>query len=184
MRIFIAIDLDPNLKNSLQDLIRKLQKTGSHVKWVGLQGMHLTLKFLGETDPETILSVEGEIRRAVSEYSPFSLTFSGTGVFPGESRPRVLWIGLHDEPVLLRLQKSLEEGLKGLGFPAESRPFRPHLTLGRVKGPSGLRDVGADFSKYRDSYFGEMRVDRVALFQSVLKPAGAQYNILSEFPFP
>lgn len=111
------------------------------------------------------------------------LTVSGTGAFPPGSRtPRVLWAGVQAAPSLSLLQEEIEAGCETLGFARETRPFSPHLTLGRVKSPAGLAPVLQEFEKSREAAFGEMIVGRLTFFQSTLKPSGAEYSIIREFP--
>ena len=184
MRVFVAIDLDPGLKKTVREFVEVVRKTGAAVRWVDSGGMHLTLKFLGEIDPRTVPSVEEEIRRASALSRRFPLVLEGTGCFPGGRRPRVLWIGIREEPALGDLHKRLDEGLARLGFVQEERPFHAHLTIGRVKGPGGLSGVLGELEKSRTALFGTMAVEKVTLFQSILRPAGAEYRVVTEFDLP
>lgn len=184
MRIFIAIDLDSELKKTLQDLVLKLKKTGADIRWISFQGMHLTLKFLGEVGQDSIPAVENVLRTAASGHSRFPLALRGTGTFPGGKSPRVLWIGVKEEPALMDLQKEVELGLEKEGYPLEERPFHPHLTLGRVKSPSRVREAVLELEKFRDTVFEEMTVRKVTLFESILRPQGAEYRAVSEFDLP
>lgn len=183
MRTFAAIDLDLELKQSLQDLILKLKRTGADVRWVGFQGMHLTLKFLGEVGEDRVPAVEGGLRRAAAASSSFPLVLQGTGTFPEGRSPRVIWAGFKEEPALLALQTAVEDGLEREGFPREGRAFHPHLTLGRVKSPSGIQKAIFELEKYRGFLFGEMTARKLTLFESVLKPQGAEYRAISGFEF-
>ena len=145
--------------------------------------MHLTLKFLGEIDEARVFQVKKLMEETTASFKTFSLKLRGTGFFPPNPKyPRVLWIGTVSEATLLELQERLESGLEGLGFARENRPFHPHLTLGRVKNPSGLRDVITELEKAKEAEFGEMSVARITLFQSTLKPTGAEYTVLYESP--
>jgi 2'-5' RNA ligase len=181
MRTFIAIDLEPGLKRALEDLIRKLKRTGADVRWVDARGMHLTLKFLGEVEAAAIPDLEQEVRQASSVHTRFPLVLRATGTFPDGKSPRILWAGVAEEPALMSLQKAIEAGLEKRGFPAEARPFHPHLTLGRVKSAAHVHEAAAELEKYRDTVFGEMTARTVTLFESVLKPQGAEYKVVAEF---
>jgi len=181
VRSFIAIDLEPEIKKTVQDLIQKLKKTGADVRWVNIQAMHLTLKFLGEVGPEALPGVEAVLNLAASGRPGFPLALHGTGAFPNGESPRVLWVGITEEPSLMGLQEDIDQGLEMEGFPREQRAFHPHLTLGRVKSPSGIRKAVLELDKYRDISFGEMAVRKVALFESILKPQGAEYRVAAEF---
>lgn len=184
MRTFIAIDLDPELKKALQDLVLKLKRTGADIRWVNFHGMHLTLKFLGEVGQDKLPAVENVLKEAAAASSRFPLVLMGTGTFPGGKSPRVIWAGFKEDPALLSLQKAVEDGLEREGFPREEREFHPHMTLGRVKSPSRVREALVELEKYRETSFGEMTARKVTLFESVLKPQGAEYRAVSEFELP
>lgn len=181
MRTFIALDLDPAIKTALRSLIQELKKSGTAVKWVGTEGMHLTLKFLGEISPDQVGIVQEGLRNAASHVSFFPVVVSGTGCFPNVSKPRVIWAGIEKSDALLELQKYVEKEMGSRGFPRENRPFHAHLTLGRVKGLTNIRSVIAEVEKYQEAVFGEMVVRRMTFFQSVLRPEGAEYRVISEF---
>lgn len=180
MRAFIAVDLDPALKAAVQDLIRALEGTRAEVRWTKPGGYHLTLKFLGEIDEPTVERVKAVLRAAASRHKAFPLRLHGTGAFPGERGPRVLWLGIEAGPELTALQSDLEAALEAEGFLREGRPFKPHLTLGRVKGPDRLDKVMAELAKHADDDLGGMTAVKVALFESRLRPDGAEYHVVDE----
>lgn len=183
MRTFIAIDLSPEIKARLYSLVERLVPLSREVKWVHQDSMHLTLKFLGEVDDRQAARVEDLLQAITPKYDPMPMTFKGTGSFPPGSRsPRILWVGVEAGPSLAALEEEVEGGCEKLGFVRERRPFRPHLTLARVKSPSGLGPVLREFEQGRDESFGEMLLRRLTFFQSKLKPGGAEYSILREFP--
>jgi len=182
MRAFIAIDLDPEIKKNLMDILRRLKRLApQNVGWVKEHGLHLTLKFLGEIDEIQATQIKDLMKDIAGTTKPFPMEMKGTGFFPPASRhPRVLWIGTTEQPLLAELQERFEDGLEKIGFSREDRPFHPHLTLGRIKGPFALAEIIAELKKQEAAAFGEMIVNKVALFQSVLKPTGAEYSILEE----
>jgi 2'-5' RNA ligase len=185
MRAFIAIDLDQSIKSELSALVSRLARSRAEVRWVKLQGMHLTLKFLGEVSADSeVPRLEKALRAAVQGTEKFELTLSGTGAFPDLRRPRVLWVGVEPCPALDSLQGRVESFLEKEGFLREERPFKPHLTLGRVKGRSGLEAALAELRKNETRTFGSMTVSRLSLFESRLKPDGAEYRVVSEIPIP
>jgi 2'-5' RNA ligase len=181
MRTFIAIDLDAGLKDTLLELVGRLERKGADVRWIRPQGLHLTLKFLGEVGPEKLPAVTEAVRKAASGRRPFALAVQGSGTFPGGRSPRVLWVGVREEPELMGLQEDIETALEREGYAREARPFHPHLTLGRVKGPSGVERTVRELDKSRETVFGEMMVRKAAMFESVLKPQGAEYRVVKEF---
>lgn len=183
MRTFIAVDLSPEIKSRLAELVGRLVPLGGDVKWVTRESMHLTLKFLGEIDEMKEAQVEDLLEGISARQAAFPLACRGTGSFPPGSRsPRVLWVGVQAGPALASLQEEIESGGERLGFERESRPFHPHLTLGRVKSSSGIARVLREFEEAKGTSFGEMTVRSVVFFQSRLRPSGAEYKVLREFP--
>ncbi len=182
MRTFIAVELDPSIKENLTDLLGKLQRAGGDVRWIRPRGMHLTLKFLGETSEEQAEEVKEGLDRACSDVPPFPLRLRGTGSFPpGKKNPRVLWVGVEENRTMHLLQERIEREMEKIGFPAEKRTFHPHLTLGRVKSPQRLEKAIAVLAEHAGSDFGSMTVDRVTFFRSILKPSGPEYSKLGEY---
>ncbi len=184
MRMFIAVDLDPAIKATLFDFIKGLKKINDRdVSWVREDALHLTIKFLGEISPDGLDAIKAALTEITRPIRSFPLILKGTGYFPSNPRAiRVLWAGVFQQPTLMGLQREIDFRLQIQGFPAENIPFNPHLTLGRVKSPQKLRDVLAELERHQYSAFGKMTVDRIKLFESRLKPAGAEYTVLGEFP--
>jgi 2'-5' RNA ligase len=182
MRAFIAIELDRPIKEALIGLVRELRSTRADVRWVAPAGMHLTLKFLGPIDDGQALRVKDIMVRAAGRHHAFPLKLEGTGAFPGEGSPRVLWVGIAAADELAALQADLDTALEAEGFEREKRDFRPHLTLGRVKGPDRLPRAMAELAKRRDESFGSMVATRITLFESLLHPEGAEYRTVLEVP--
>ncbi len=180
MRAFVAIDPSPEIRDRLRALIGELEKTRGDVRWSGPGGMHLTLKFLGPVDEARAARIGQVLAAVASRYRPFQLRFEGTGAFPDERRPRVLWAGCAAGPELAALQEEIDRALEAEGFEREARAFTPHLTLGRVKGPARMDRVLAEITRHRQDVFGSMTVDRIILFESRLLPRGAEYRAVSE----
>jgi RNA 2',3'-cyclic 3'-phosphodiesterase len=182
MRAFVAVDLVPELKITLETLIRSVGKGAKGVKWTRPEGMHLTLKFLGSITEAEVESAKILLKDTAGRHRPFSLDLEGTGTFPpgGRKSVRVLWTGIREAPELLALQKDVEDGFETIGIPREDRAFHPHLTLGRVKSPVGLDAALHELEKYETTEFGRMTVLRITLFESLLGPGGAEHRILKE----
>jgi len=181
VRTFIAIELETGLKAALQGLIERLKATGADVRWTRSEGLHLTLKFLGEVDEEEAASVQSILEKLSGRHPSFPLAFAGTGAFPNERNPRVLWIGFKAEPGLMALQEDVERELEAVGFAREQRDFHPHLTLGRVKGPGRVPGAVRELGKEEPERLGGMTVRKIALFESRLRPEGAEYHVIAEF---
>jgi len=182
MRTFIAIALDPVIKKNLSDFLGRLKKLGpKNISWVREEGMHLTLKFLGEIEDAQVSPIKNITGSVSKKYPRFPLTVRGTGFFPANPKYlRVLWVGVEEQPALMGLQRELESELEKLGFAREKRAFHPHLTLGRVRTPSNLSEILEELETNKIAAFGAMTVQKITFFQSQLKPSGAEYTALSE----
>ena len=185
MRTFVAIDLAPDLKITMEALIRNINKSARGIKWTNSAEMHLTLKFLGDIPQEKAGDLIVLLKTIAEKHSTFPLQIKGTGTFPpGRKRgTRVIWAGITETPELMALQEGMEEGFERIGFPREDRPFHPHLTLGRVKSTDGIEPVLDELDKYLETDFGGMMVNRIRFFESVLKPDGAHHSVLAEVEF-
>ena len=185
MRVFLAIELDSETRSVLERFQRELQKLLPPINWVKPPSWHLTVKFLGEIEENQVEPIQRTVETAVSHCSSFSLQIEGFGGFPHLRMPRVLWAGVSgqvDELQLLALH--VDEALSPLGFPSESKSFRPHLTLARIKDRG--REVGVALTKLdllpHAQFFGNLLVERLCLFKSELKPTGAIYQQLWDVP--
>ncbi len=178
MRLFIAIGISEEVKKEIASLIGKLKKHDTNIKWVKPENIHLTIKFLGEVNPEKLKDIEKALSFVASRYSTFMLYSKGTGVFPHYARPRVLWVGLNNDSHLEEIYRDINNELVSLGFEPEKRDFRPHLTIGRVKSPKGLTPLLKELRGYMDKDFGKITVSEILLMKSTLKPEGAEYNVL------
>ncbi len=182
VRAFIAIELPGAVKSFLKSISDELKKCGGPVRWVQPEGIHLTLKFLGSIHAGLLPQIEEAARPLFNKHEPIHLQVVGLGAFPDLKRPRVVWAGLSDSAgALPPLVNRLENLLEPLGFAKEKRPFNPHLTLGRFK--SNERNVDLiEAIRHKMNIPGPSFVaDHVVLFQSILKPSGAEYVQLFRF---
>lgn len=179
LRLFIAVPIPQGMKESLKVLQASWKAKAQGVRWVKPEGLHITLKFLGNVHEEKLEGIKEAMRKALSGFTPFEVRVKGTGAFPSTKNPRVLWVGVKDEEGKLKgVFNALEKALQKWGFPREDRPFSPHLTLGRVKGKGDFSflEEGSDLD------FGPLLVEEVILFKSDLKPEGAEYTPLYAVP--
>ena len=183
IRAFLAIDPPENILQAMSRLQEKLKREISgRISWTKPQGQHLTLKFFGDISTEDVKNICSAVQnRATSEQS-LNLKIEKLGVFPGARRPLVIWCGVTDDVEKLSgLQKQLDSDFAGIGFPRENRPFRAHLTIGRIKDPSVLTGISEALTKYNAFAAGEFSCKELILFQSRLTPQGAIYTKLAEF---
>ena len=178
LRTFIAV----SIPDSIRDLIGRFQSTlrsyGGNVKWVRPNSLHRTLKFLGDVHRSRIESIARTITAGVDNFGAFTVSISGTGTFPNDRRPRVLWIGFTEgKESLVTLANRSDIALSEIGFKRETRPFSPHLTLGRVRSPKGI-DSTVDAMHQTGFDGGSFEVNDVFVMRSELKPTGAVYSVI------
>ncbi|MBU0567253.1 RNA 2',3'-cyclic phosphodiesterase [bacterium] len=179
IRTFIAIPLSGQIKEELSKLQEELKKSEAQVKWVSPEGIHLTLKFLGNVDEEKIREIEEAIAKKTKDCSPFLLSLGCLGVFPDFRRPRVVWVGVEEGASKVKeLAKRIEKALLPLGAKKEDRPFSSHLTLGRVKGTKGIEKLKEILGCLKAKESGSLKVDRIEIIKSQLTPKGAIYTTL------
>jgi RNA 2',3'-cyclic 3'-phosphodiesterase len=175
VRLFVAIDLPPEWKLELAEIERSIGWLGRGVKWVDPQSMHLTLKFLGETDDRDLPVVREQLISACDGFPAFTMQMRGTGVFPAPNRPRVYWVGLKSGDALITLNQKVERAMQEIGYPPEENPFKPHLTVARIKDPIGKqRQTDALLSYHMASE--PIAVQEVLLMRSHLASDGARYE--------
>jgi 2'-5' RNA ligase len=173
------------LQRRFAEVQTALQRLSLPFRWVQPAHIHLTLKFLGDIAPETIDPVVQALRHAVMPFTPFTISIRGLGCFPNQTRPRVLWMGVHaSHDMLLHLQQRLETELLSIGFASEERPFHPHLTLARGQQRISQPQLANALQTYDDWLFGEMLVEQVVLYQSQLHRHGAVYTMLCSISLP
>ncbi|UCD85024.1 MAG: RNA 2',3'-cyclic phosphodiesterase [Deltaproteobacteria bacterium] len=181
IRSFVAVELSPEIKDGITEIQERLRSSGADVRWVRPEGIHLTLKFLGDIEEEDIDNIAGCLKSAANGLNPFAVEIKEVGAFPNLRNPRTLWVGVTENRTLSSLQNEVEKALEGIGFPRENRPFRPHLTLGRVKSPKlKVKLIEALEKERAQEIFSprQMSVEELTLFQSDLRPGGAVYTKL------
>lgn len=182
MRLFIALDIPEDVRKSLAALVAKLRAAGRSARWTRVEGLHVTLKFIGEAPAESAENIRFALA-AIAPSAPIAIEFRGTGFFPNERRPRVLWAGVLAGPELAELASAVEAALEPLGIAPETRAFSPHLTLARFDAPRGLDPLRAAIEKAGPLEFGRTTAREFHLYQSVLKRGGAEYTRLATFSF-
>jgi len=182
MRLFIAIEISQEVRAALAALLKEFRAIAPQVKWVRAENMHLTLKFLGETDSSRVTAVQTALS-AIRSGAVVTLQFQGLGFFPNAKRARVFWAGMEASPNLPALAADIDQAMHTLGFPLEDRAFTPHLTLARFQPPGLPHKLEAAAREYASHDFGSLIAREFRLIESELKPAGAEYTTLQSFPF-
>ena len=178
MRLFVALNLPSPVREALWAAAEPLRELGLPVNWVRGDGIHVTVKFLGDVVDDREAEVTAALGRAAQGARTLTLALEGFGVFPDFHRPRVVWAGIAPEPGLEILQHRVEQELAPLGFPTEARPFRPHVTLGRARRDARPRDfAGLEAALARLEFAQTAVVSALDLMQSTLGSGGAVYNV-------
>jgi 2'-5' RNA ligase len=179
LRLFIAVPIPDAIARFLKRTRAALQLSGMDVRWVPVENIHLTLKFLGDIDAAGLDPVAGGMDAAAGDSAPFSLIARGVGGFPNLRGLRVLWVGLDgDTHRLETLRRDVDSALEPLGHKKEHRRFHPHFTLARTRQRLDGRRFGLSDASWAQHASDAFRVDRICLFASVLKPGGAEYTRL------
>ncbi len=176
-RAFIAVDLDGGLR--ADKVLTELRTSGADLKLVEPRNLHLTLRFLGDTEESRTGDIRGAMEEAVRGATPFELRFRGLGAFPNPSYIKVVWIGLDGAEPLGLIARRLDDSLSKAGFGREGK-FSPHLTVARVRSPRNRDRLQGLLKEHENEDLGAMTVGRIALKKSVLSPAGPTYTTVEE----
>jgi 2'-5' RNA ligase len=182
MRLFVALDIPDDVRRAIAALTAKLRSVCGSARWVRIEGAHVTLKFIGEVPAEKAEAIKAALR-TVPFPAALTVVFRGIGFFPDERRPSVLWAGIEAGPELRRLAAAVETSLEPLGIARDRREFSPHLTLARFKSPGNLAGLRAAIAAAGPLDFGQAVANEFHLYQSVLKPGGAEYTRVATFNF-
>ena len=191
-RGFISIDVEPTEK--MHELLDELERTGAPLNMVDPSQLHMTVKFLGDTEEDMVDEIVEKTNFALEPYDPFEIDLKGTGAFPHLGFMKVVWIGSEvssDETqtskneefdLLSDIAHRVEEELVPLGFNRDDREFSPHITVARVKGGKNKEKLKSTIEKYEDEHFTTWSVEKLTLKKSILKKTGPEYHTVEEIP--
>jgi 2'-5' RNA ligase len=187
LRTFIAIDLPGEILNKIGEITKYFQALtpSKAIKWVSMDKLHLTLKFLGEVQKDQLETIKSVLIHTLDKLPPCEITIKGLGMFPNANNPRVIWLGITDAVALISIQQILDNALATVDIPREKRVFSPHLTLGRVRSnakPADVEQIGKVLSQYKVDTIGRITVNEIRLYQSELRPGGPIYTPLLVIP--
>jgi len=171
-RIFVAVALAPALLAAVSGVRGRLAEADSTLRWVPPENLHFTLKFLGGITPPQLTGVVAAAREVAARTQRFSITLAGLGAFPSARRPRVVWVGA--------LAEDLDVVLRSAHASREDRPFRPHLTIARVRDAAPVRDLSKEIDALRELEWGCQTVGAICVMESHLRPSGAVYQPVEE----
>jgi 2'-5' RNA ligase len=181
MRAFIAVDLPSSLHNALASAQQAFRSACHDARWTRPEGIHLTLKFLGEISDAQAKQVV-EALTPIGRFEPFSVEVKGFGFFPNARRPRVLWAGVEASPALTELAARVDGAMEKIGFEREARAYSPHLTLARFNVPRAQPELEAGLAGREANSLGAFEASEFFLFESKLSPQGAEYRKVVRFP--
>jgi RNA 2',3'-cyclic 3'-phosphodiesterase len=175
LRTFVAVKIEPAplLIQTMEDLKNKL--SGEAVKWVDANKLHLTLKYLGDTLPSQVDEISEELNQVSRMFSSFSFQLEGIGFFKNMGMPRILFANIKEGEVLQLLAAEIGNRLAKLGFEPETRPFKPHLTLARIKFLKNKKAFCQAVENYRETFFQPVPFYELIFYRSVLTPDGPEY---------
>jgi 2'-5' RNA ligase len=181
IRAFIAIDLTPEIRQRLDQVMASLKNRleGVPVRWVPAHNIHLTLKFLGDVSVANLNMLKNVLKTEVDGHHSFEISVGGIGAFPNARHARVIWTGIEAPGELMQVQKGIENAMARLGYSPEDRPFSAHLTLGRVSRNATPRDahqIGDALEATKVGFLGVAQVNQIHLYRSELKPTGSVYT--------
>jgi RNA 2',3'-cyclic 3'-phosphodiesterase len=183
VRLFLAINLDPSVRREIVDATSDLRDAAPTLTWIDADRVHLTLKFLGEQTAEVAERLAATATEIARQHRAFAIQLRGIGAFPNFRRARVVWMGVEHEPRLELLHHDIELACERLGFELEGRPFRPHLTLARVKERTEETELRRLSRASKTVAFEtEATVTSIDVMQSRLHPSGSQYERLHAAP--
>ena len=187
VRLFVALQIPDSIRNDYVKLIDDLRRFDAKAapkkpKWVRPENLHVTLKFVGHTDPAKLDSIRAALVKVRSPQE-VHLHFRNIGFFPSAKRPRVIWGGMESSENLAPLAHAVDEQIATLGFPAEERAFTPHLTLARLDPPEISSELRTAIENHATRDFGELHTSEFHLIESKTKPSGAEYTTLQSFAF-
>ena len=180
-RMFCAIELPEVIRTRIEKHVERLRVAvpESQASWTRVNNIHLTLKFFGNVEVSRVERISDALSRAVEGLSQFIVSIGETGAFPNSKQPRVLWIGVNDSTgQLKRLHESINQACAKKGFESETRAYRPHLTIARIRKPDGARASAEANQKFGFEPM-EMTVAEVLLFRSELSSKGSKYTVVS-----
>jgi 2'-5' RNA ligase len=183
VRIFIAMDVPEEVKGKIREFVAKMERAcqgARGARWARVEGMHVTLKFIGEVATEKVEQIKKELE-GVRSAAAVEMNFRGVGFFPNAKHPRVFWAGIEATANLAEMAGEIEKRLERLGIPREGRAFRPHLTLARFKSEEGLPKLREAIEKAGAMEFGVTRSSEFYLYESKLMRGGAVYTRLATF---
>ncbi len=178
-RGFISVDIEPT--EEIRKFMGELERTGAPLKMVDADKIHITVKFLGDTEENKIKDISEIVRGVLEEHSPLELKIKGAGAFPHLDYMKVVWLGIENSKEIHEIAHVVEEELVPLGFSRMEQSFSPHITVARVKGGKNKEQLVSKIKEYSNYHFDTQKIFKLKLKESVLKRKGPEYKTLEEY---
>ncbi|MEN6371249.1 MAG: RNA 2',3'-cyclic phosphodiesterase [Armatimonadota bacterium] len=181
IRTFVAVLISDSLKRRISSVQEEFIKVAPAVKWVANENYHITIKFLGGVKSDRIKAISQAIEEAVRYIEPFDVELGGAGAFPNPGRPKTVWVGVTSgSEMLAKIAGRVDDALEKLGFEKETRPFKSHITIGRVKDSRDAKELGPVLESAKTGRLGSFKVESVAVMKSDLRREGPVYSVIRE----
>jgi len=180
-RVFLAISLKDS--EFINQYIKEIKSNlvAENIKWIEAKNAHLTLKFFGPTDNNLLQKIIISLDTTFKEQKRFTISFNKLGIFGSKYQPRVLWMGMENTKPLIDLVNTINQELKQIGIATDRQNFVPHLTIGRIKKLSSKRYFQSVVDRYKEFDSGEIKIEKINLYQSILHKEGPEYKILKSY---
>lgn len=184
IRSFISIEIPWPIREQMVRVPELLKNVRGKFNWSSTNNLHITLKFLGDCTRGRLESISKRLADIAARHKPFEMTFSGVGVFPSHAAPRIVWVGVKDGvEQLINLSKDVADSMEEIGFKKESRPFRPHITLARIKHLTSRDELKSAIEALPQVQIDSMTADHIFLMRSQLRAKGAIYTVIERLCF-
>ncbi len=182
-RVFLALHFRENYIIPQYINILRSELKAENIQWAEPQNLHLTLKFFGPTEDLLISRIEKQLDLVLKNQKPFTLSFNKLGIFGSKYQPRVLWMGLENGEELLKISEMINRALEEIGILTDRQNFVPHLTIGRIKKLHSKKYFQSVINQHNNFSTNDFTIDRIFLYESILKKDGAEYHVLREYLF-
>ena len=186
-RVFTAFDLSTKVIRSITEFRNKLPKQSSSVlRWTKIEQLHITLNFVGELNEQDLKPAQEKLLKTFTETKPFSIEFNGSGIFPNERNPRILWIGMQPSYDLFAVVEKNKAIFQELGYPPEKRPFRAHITIGRFRDRSTRAELDqflSGWNEKKSAFHARQMIDHLTFYKSTLTQRGPIYSVITRIQF-
>ncbi|MDR4503434.1 MAG: RNA 2',3'-cyclic phosphodiesterase [Candidatus Scalindua sp.] len=182
VRLFVAIEIEKRIKERILELLENLKRTGADIRWVASENLHVTVKFIGDSDPVILPSLAKSLENVASGFNPFRIEIENFAVFPTAKKPRIVFVGLRDkENNLTKIFEAVETETEKFGIKRESRKYFGHITVGRTKTEKNIHKLIEILRTDSNHFFGQENVRHISLIQSELTPKGPIYTTIKKF---